>query len=123
MAHRARLGIQTPEGTIRSVYLHDGYPDSVSGLAHIDNEEKVKAVIGLGYVSYVNGDGSIMANNEEVAKVAADFDGYIDQTHESHGDFIYLWVPGEGWYGGEMRRPTGMKPLADFIKSYKARNA
>lgn len=56
MATRSRIAIENPDGTVTSIYCHwDGYPEGVGGtlITHYTQPEKVKALIALGSLSYV----------------------------------------------------------------------
>lgn len=54
MATRSRIGMEMPNGEIRSIYCHwDGYPEGVGATlkGHYTNPEKVAALIALGDIS------------------------------------------------------------------------
>ena len=54
MATRSRIGMEQPNGEVRSIYCHwDGYPEGVGATLqeHYTNPEKVAALIALGDIS------------------------------------------------------------------------
>jgi len=54
MATRSRIGMEQPNGEVRSIYCHwDGYPEGVGATLqeHYTNPEKVEALIALGDIS------------------------------------------------------------------------
>ena len=54
MATRSRIGMEMPNGEVRSIYCHwDGYPEGVGATLqeHYTNPEKVEALIALGDIS------------------------------------------------------------------------
>ena len=57
MATRSRIGMEQPNGEVRSIYCHwDGYPEGVGATLreHYTNPEKVEALIALGDISSLN---------------------------------------------------------------------
>lgn len=56
MATRSRIGIETLEGSVKSIYCHwDGYPENNGTilLEHYKDREKVEKLIALGAISYL----------------------------------------------------------------------
>jgi hypothetical protein len=56
MATRSRIGMEQPNGEVRSVYCHwDGYPEGVGATLqeHYTDPAKVEALIALGDISYL----------------------------------------------------------------------
>ena len=54
MATRSRIGMEMPNGEVKSIYCHwDGYPEGVGATLqeHYTNPEKVEALIALGDIS------------------------------------------------------------------------
>lgn len=54
MATRSRIGMEQPNGEVRSIYCHwDGYPEGVGATLqeHYVDPEKVEALIALGDIS------------------------------------------------------------------------
>lgn len=54
MATRSRIGMEMPDGTVRSIYCHwDGYPEHNGQVLaeHYTTEERVKQLINLGNIS------------------------------------------------------------------------
>lgn len=54
MSTRSRIGIENPDGTIRSIYCHfDGYPDGVGDtlIKHYSDPVKLRQLIDLGSIS------------------------------------------------------------------------
>ena len=54
MATRSRIGMEMPNGDVRSIYCHyDGYPSGVGALLkeHYTNPEKLESLIALGDIS------------------------------------------------------------------------
>ena len=54
MATRSRIGMEQPNGEVRSIYCHwDGYPEGVGATLqeHYVDPEKVEALIALGNIS------------------------------------------------------------------------
>ena len=57
MATRSRIGMEQPNGEVRSIYCHwDGYPEGVGATLqeHYTNPEKVAALIALGDISILS---------------------------------------------------------------------
>ena len=57
MATRSRIGMEMPNGEVRSIYCHwDGYPAGVGATLkeHYTNPEKVEALIALGDISILS---------------------------------------------------------------------
>lgn len=56
MATRSRIGFETKQGTVKSIYCHfNGYPDGVGKTLqqHYTDPEKVEALVALGDISYL----------------------------------------------------------------------
>ena len=57
MATRSRIGMEMPNGKVKSIYCHhDGYPEGVGATLqeHYTNPEKVEALIALGDISVLS---------------------------------------------------------------------
>ena len=56
MATRSRIGMEMPNGKVKSIYCHhDGYPEGVGATLqeHYVDPEKVLALVALGDISYL----------------------------------------------------------------------
>ena len=54
MSTRSRIGMEMPNGEVRSIYCHyDGYPSGVGAMLkeHYTNPEKLESLIALGDIS------------------------------------------------------------------------
>ena len=85
MATRSRIGMEMPNGEVRSIYCHnDGYPSCVGAMLkeHYTNPEKVEALIALGDISVL---GQFVDVN--IPGVTHTFDNpYHDVTIAYHRD-------------------------------------
>ncbi len=87
MATRSRIGMEMPNGEVRSIYCHwDGYPEGVGATLkeHYTNPEKVEALVALGDISVL---GDQLAVSDTVAYHRDCFEDYtparVDMNIES----------------------------------------
>jgi len=90
MGTRSRIGIEQPDGTIRSFYCHwDGYPEGVGAalLTGYGEREKVQELVALGDRSSLSADSLAP---EETYKFKGEKDGVDGLTSNSRQEFLEI---------------------------------
>ena len=114
MATRSNIGILNQDGTVNYIYCHfDGYPEHNGSILnkHYTTEGKVRMLIDLGDISVLGEDigekqdfnnrvkGTCLAYGRDRGEdnIEARTCSYVDYTKEYFEEYVYLFIPGEGW--------------------------
>jgi len=98
MGTRSRIGVQLPNGKVKSVYCHwDGYPDGVGAdLKNLGftNVNEVLSFIDMGSRSTVDDSYHEMRGEEIVTQLDDSVEEYMNSDLEEYG---YLFTPDNKW--------------------------
>ena len=130
MATRALIGYLDDDRVLTTTYNHyDGYPDHLGKILdkYFSNEELAKKIAGTGYISYIDDDGNIEANNKrnpDKTELGRDLDwedALLEMAKEidNYGaDFAYIWYEGDGDWS-EIKN-TGIRSMVDQLANQLA---
>jgi len=130
MATRALIGYFDDDRVLTTTYNHyDGYPDHLGKMLdkYFSNEELAKKIAGTGYISYIDDDGNIEANNKrnpDKTELGRDLDwedALFEMAKEidNYGaDFAYIWYEGDGDWS-EIKN-TGIRSMVDQLANQLA---
>ena len=113
---RARIGVEKPDGSIESIYLHnDGYPDGAGKILqkHYTNPDKVQELMDLGDISslgpeigqkhdfneqprdQVNAYGRDRGESDVSSRISDSEEDFEDLSKESAAEYFYLFRDGQ----------------------------
>ena len=130
MATRALIGYFDDDRVLTTTYNHyDGYPDHLGKMLdkYFSNEELAKKIAGTGYISYIDDDGNIEANNKrnpDKTELGRDLDwedALFEMAKEidNYGaDYAYIWYEGDGDWS-EIKN-TGIRSMVDQLANQLA---
>ncbi len=130
MATRALIGYFDDDRVLTTTYNHyDGYPDHLGKILdkYFSNEELAKKIAGTGYISYIDDDGNIEANNKknpDKTELGRDLDwedALLEMAKEidNYGaEFAYIWYEGDGDWS-EIKN-TGIRSMVDQLANQLA---
>jgi hypothetical protein len=130
MATRALIGYFDDDRVLTTTYNHyDGYPDHLGKMLdkYFSNEELAKKIAGTGYISYIDDDGNIEANNKrnpDKTELGRDLDwedALLEMAKEidNYGaDYAYIWYEGDGDWS-EIKN-TGIRSMVDQLANQLA---
>lgn len=145
MGTRARIAVQQPSGSYKSIYTHwDGYPSHHGAILqeHYQDPKKVAALIALGDLSTLDAEigekhdwdnapegqcnayGRDRGEDGVRSKLSKTLEALSKLTQECGGEYLYVftggeWLVAEGgiaFFGGPANKaPGALRPVAEVL--------